>query len=309
MLEVINLNKYYGSRHALEGVTFSVRSGGKMGLLGLPSSGKTSVLRMLAGYGRPTLGQAKLNGLDPEIPSVRKSLGYLPEDNPLPFSMRVWEYLTFRGALKGLGRKDTKAAAERMLETWDLTRVRDALIGRLRPVLRLRVGLADCFLAKPSVVLLDEPTGGLEPSQAAAILPTIAELSQETTMLLASSQLRDVDALCRRAVILDSGKVVAMGRLSTLYAKYIEERTITIELLTSEPVREAFRAMPGVRAVSAVSDPHNPSHVTVSLAMPSGVDLRKEFSLIAAKRGWVVTEMRLEPVRLDDLFRRLNRGG
>lgn len=134
------------------------------------------------------------------------------------------------------------------------------------------------------------------------------DLGKGCTVFLSSHILHDIERMCRRVIILDRGRVVADGDLAAICEKNVEERSVHMELTASEPVREALRAVPGVRAVSVVNDPDAHDRVSVRITTPSGVDLRRELSLVAAKRGWLVTEMRLEPVRLEDIFRRLTMG-
>ncbi len=307
MLEAVNLNKFYGSRQALEGVTFSVDKGETVGFLGVNGAGKTTTMRILTGFLSPNLGHARVAGLDPRLPAARERIGYLPESNPLPPHMRVNEYLLFRARLKGLNRAAANHAVEEKAADCGVEEFRDRMIGQLSKGMRQRVGLADSMLANPDVLILDEPTAGLDPRQAEETRALIGRLGQNATILLSSHILHDVERLCRRVIILDGGKVAADDTLQNICEKNVEERTIVMEIQTSEPVRETLRSIPGVRAVSVALHQDDPGMVTVTLTMPTGVDLRREISLISANRGWIITEMRLEPVRLEDIFRRLTR--
>ncbi len=309
MLEAINLSKFYGHRPALEGVSFAIDRGETVGFLGVNGAGKSTTMRILTGFIAPTHGQVRVAGLDPRLPKSREKIGYLPESNPLPAAMRVGEYLRFRAGLKGLAGND---AAWAVNETAERCNVKDDLrtmIGQLSKGMRQRVGLADSLLAKPEILILDEPTAGLDPRQADETRQLIAQLGEGATVFLSSHILHDVERLCRRVVILDQGRVAADDSLEAICEKNIEERTIHVEMIAREPVRETLRAIPGVRAVSIETDPASDGLLTIHLSIPAGVDLRREISLISAKRGWLITEMRLEPVRLEDIFRRLTRGG
>ncbi len=309
MLEAINLSKFYGPRPALDGVSFAVDKGEIVGFLGVNGAGKSTTMRILTGFVAPTHGEARVAGLDPRLPKAREKFGYLPESNPLPGSMRVDEYLRFRAGLKGLPRAEAARAIAETAERCNITGVLHDMIGRLSKGTRQRVGLADSLLARPEVLILDEPTAGLDPRQAEETRDLIAELGRDATVFLSSHILHDVERLCRRVIILDQGRVAADDSLDSICGKNVEERTIHMEMIAREPVRETLRAIPGVRAVSIESEPGADGLLTILLAIPAGVDLRREISLISAKRGWLITEMRLEPVRLEDIFRRLTRGG
>lgn len=309
MLEAINLNKFYGSRQALDAVSFAIDKGEVVGFLGVNGAGKSTTMRILTGFVAPTLGEARVAGMSPRIPQAREKIGYLPEMNPLPPRMRVGEYLRFRAGIKGLPRATARTAVAEATERCSVDGYLQLMIGSLSKGMRQRVGLADSLLAKPEVLILDEPTAGLDPRQAAEARELIAEVGRGATVLLSSHILHDVERLCRRVIILDQGRIVADGKLADICEKNVEERSIYLELIAGEPVRETLRSVTGVRAVSVETSPDSPDTVVVRLTIPAGVDLRREISLISANRGWIITEMRLEPLRLDDIFRRLTRGG
>lgn len=308
MLEAINLNKFYGSRQALDGVSFSIGRGEVVGFLGVNGAGKSTTMRILTGFVAPTLGEAKVAGMAPHLPKAREKIGYLPETNPLPTHMRVAEYLRFRAGIKGLGRGEARRAIGETAERCHIDEYMRLMIGSLSKGMRQRVGLADSLLAKPEVLILDEPTAGLDPRQAAEARELIAEIGVGATVFLSSHILHDVERLCRRVIILAHGRVAADGSLSDICEKNVEERTIHLEIIANEPVRETLRAITGVRAVSVEPSAETRDALAVRLTIPAGVDLRQEISLISARRGWLITEMRLEPVRLEDIFRRLTRG-
>lgn len=308
MLEAINLNKFYGARQALDSVSFAIDKGEVVGFLGVNGAGKSTTMRILTGFVAPTLGEARIGGLSPQLPKAREIVGYLPEMNPLPLRMRVGEYLRFRAGIKGVPRKQRRARVEETAERCRITSFLQLMIGSMSKGMRQRVGLADTLLARPEVLILDEPTAGLDPRQAAETRELIRELGQGATVFLSSHILHDIERLCRRVIILDQGRVAADDSLETIYEKNVEERSIHLEIIAGEPVRETLRSITGVRAVSVTDSKETPGAMAVWLAIPAGVDLRREISLISAKRGWIITEMRLDPVKLEDIFRRLTRG-
>lgn len=321
ILEAIALNKRYGSRTALESVSFSLDKGEVVGFLGGNGAGKSTTMRIMAGFIAPTGGQARIGGRDPVLPGVREKIGYLPEANPLPPAMRVGEYLRFRAGLKGLPRAQRAHAAGEAAERCRIGHALSRLIGQLSKGNRQRVGLADCLLARPEVLLLDEPTAGLDPRQAAETRELVAELGREATVLLSSHILHDIERLCRRVVILDRGRVAADGDLDAICRASVEERILHIAVLAPEPARETFLTVPGVRPAAPVENAgpeaaaNDPDGIVSGetpqcfrLAVPAGADVRREISRLAVDRSWLITEMRLEPIRFEDIFNRLTDG-
>lgn len=305
MLEAVNVSKFYGSSQALDGVSFSAEKGETVGILGNSGSGKSTVMRIVSGYLAPTNGKVTVCGADPRIPATRQCIGYLPEGTPLPPLMRVREYLCFRAELKGIfGRKELDKAIAAVQDFCPLKAVDDTLISRLAPNDRQWVGIAEALLGGPKVLLFDELTAGMDARQAGEARGLIASLKGRATILVSSRVLGDLERSCNRVVIFQRGRVMTDGSLESIYREYVEERTVVLKIIAHEPVREAFRAVPGVRTVTVTPNPENETEMTVGVTIPSGVDLRQELSQVCARRGWLVTGMQVEPVRLEDLFRK-----
>lgn len=305
MLEAVNISKFYGARQALDSVNFAVDKGEVVGFLGMNGAGKSTAMRILSGFLAPTHGTARVGGKDPRQASTRQMIGYLPEANPLPAHARVREYLRFRAGLKGLTGKAAAAAIAETVENCRIGDMADRMIGQLSKGMRQRVGLAESILAKPEVLILDEPTAGLDPHQAHQTRELITRLGSGTTVLLSSHILGDIERLCRRVIILDRGRVAADGDLDKICERNVEERVISLEIVSSEPVREALRAIPGVHTISVSQHEETPGTLAIRVTTPAGVDLRQELSQVCAQRGWLITGIKLEPVRLEDIFRRL----
>lgn len=305
MLEAVNINKFYGPRPVLTGVSFDIDRGEVVGFLGVNGAGKSTTMRILSGFLAPTLGRALVDGQDPRLPKTREKIGYLPESNPLPSRMRVSEYLRFRAGLKGIPRRKTKALVQETAVRCRVDEFIDRMIGHLSKGMRQRVGLADSLLASPELLILDEPTAGLDPHQAQETRELIHELGKGCTVFLSSHILSDIERLCPRVLILDGGQIVADGDPEAICERNVEERTVHLQLIAAEPVRESFRAIPGVKTVTIDPDQELQNTISVRLTIPTGVDLRQELSHLCAQRGWLITEMRLEPVRLEDIFRKL----
>jgi ABC-2 type transport system ATP-binding protein len=218
VIHVSNLTKYYGDYPAVRNVSFDVPRGQVVGFLGPNGAGKSTTMRILAGYLTATSGQATLDGVDVFWNPVeaRRRIGYMPESCPLYPEMRVAEYLTFRGGIKGLHGTPCKTRVEYVLERCWLREVRRQLIGTLSKGYRQRVGLADALLHNPPVLILDEPTAGLDPGQIRETRALIRELGNAHTVLLSTHILSEVEAACDRAIIINRGQVVAAGKIADL---------------------------------------------------------------------------------------------
>jgi ABC-2 type transport system ATP-binding protein len=220
MIHVSHLTKYYGDYPAVRDVSFDVSRGQVVGFLGPNGAGKSTTMRILAGYLTATSGRATIAGIDVfwDPVEVRRQIGYMPENCPLYPEMRVLEYLTFRGGVKGLHGRACRRRVEFVLERCWLREVRRQLIGTLSKGYRQRVGLADAMLHNPSVLILDEPTIGLDPTQIRETRNLIRELGQEHTILVSTHILSEVEVTCEQAIIINRGRVVASGKLDDLRA-------------------------------------------------------------------------------------------
>jgi ABC-2 type transport system ATP-binding protein len=218
VIHVSNLTKYYGDYAAVRNVSFDVPQGQVVGFLGPNGAGKSTTMRILAGYLTATSGQATIAGLDVfwQPVEVRRRIGYMPENCPLYQEMRVLEYLRFRAGIKGLHGGDARKRVEYVMNRCWLGDVRRQLIGTLSKGYRQRVGLADVLLNNPPVLILDEPTAGLDPGQIRETRKLIRELGREHTILLSTHILSEVEVTCDQAIIINRGQVVAAGRLVDL---------------------------------------------------------------------------------------------
>ena len=231
IVEVLNLAKKYGAIQALKGISFSIGKGEIVGFLGPNGAGKSTTLRILSGLIPADSGEAKVCGVDlaEEEGEVRKHVGYLAENNPLPEDLRVVEYLDFRAKLKGLGGSRKRERIRIALDICDLERkVSERKIGNLSKGFRQRVGIADSLLAEPRLVILDEPTIGLDPRQSAITRKMMERLRGEVSFLLSSHILSEVEACCDRMIILSHGQIVAEGTLLDLQKEFINSTVFEI---------------------------------------------------------------------------------
>lgn len=294
---------------ALDGVSFGVRRGEVLGLLGANGAGKTTALRILAGFLAPSSGVARVGGVEVGRDSlgVRAQVGYLPEQVPLPRDLRVVEYLRYRAELKGVGK--VGEAVEAVVAQANLGEVARRIIGQLSKGYRQRVGLADALIGDPRVLLLDEPTDGLDPHQRREALDGIAGLAKDRAVILSTHVLPEVESVCHRLVILSRGRVQAAGTLAELRAQLHERGRVAIVCRLASGVERAvleasLGAVPGV-AEASLREEGEALRCTVTLQ--DGVEPR-EVSERLARAVLAVGELReLSPVRtdLEALFRTL----
>jgi ABC-2 type transport system ATP-binding protein len=241
LIHISNLTKYYGDYAAVRNVSFDVPKGQVVGFLGPNGAGKSTTMRILAGYLTATSGSATIAGLDVfwRPVEVRRRIGYMPENCPLYGEMRVSEYLRFRGGIKGLHGGTCKKRVEYVLGRCWLKDVRRQLVGTLSKGYRQRVGLADVLLNNPPVLILDEPTAGLDPGQIRETRKLIRELGQEHTILLSTHILSEVEVTCDQAIIINRGQVVAAGKLEDLRPRNQSLEEMFIRLVEQETVATA----------------------------------------------------------------------
>jgi ABC-2 type transport system ATP-binding protein len=303
MIEAQNLTRRYGDFTAVHGISFSVGEGEIVGMLGPNGAGKTTTIRMITGFLPPTSGRVTVAGKDlfDSPREARRQLGYLPENVALYGEMRVEEYLAYRARLEGLSRAEARGAIGESIERCLLSDVRRQIIGTLSKGYRQRVGLATAILHRPSTLVLDEPTVGLDPKQIIAIRELIRELGRERTLLLSTHILPEVELLCDRVMIIDGGRIVAEGTPESLRESSVGNPALRVGFKGSPAdAAETLAAVPGVAAVR----PGRAEGGWVVEHLPAA-DPREEIFRAAVARGWVLLEMARERTTLEDIFVRL----
>jgi ABC-2 type transport system ATP-binding protein len=307
VIEARNLSKSYGDRRALDGVSFSASPGSVLGLLGPNGAGKSTAMRILAGYLVPSAGTAVVAGHDVQEASreVRRRLGYLPESASLYLEMRVREYLGYRAALKEVPRRERPRRVDAALGTCGLGDVRDRILGQLSKGFRQRVSLAAALVHDPEVLVLDEPTVGLDPLQMREIRALVKRLGRERTVLFSTHILPEAEAVCDRVVILDRGQVLADAPPRELAAA-LHPRELRVEVVGEARLAAgALRRLPGLEVEISQEQP------TVRLAVRSATavdtQLRARISTALTESGVVVVELSAPGATLDDVFARLTR--
>lgn len=304
MIEAFDLSRKFGDFTAVQGVSFAVPEGEIVGILGPNGAGKTTTIRMITGFLPPSSGRVTLGGRDlfAGDVSIRREIGYLPENVALYPELRVEEYLTWRGRIEGMDRAAIRKRLPEVLDRCLLGDVRRQVIGTLSKGYRQRVGLAGAILHDPRVLVLDEPTVGLDPRQIVAIRELIRELGRAHTLLLSTHILPEVELLCRRVLIVDRGRIIAEGTPEELRQRWQGATGVAVELERAEAgAAEAFAALPGVESVRAVEDDGR----RFALVAADGADPRAEVFRLAVERGWTLTGLAATRASLEEVFVRL----
>lgn len=301
MIEVNDLTKYYGQKRAISNVSFKVKKGEILGMLGPNAAGKTTAMRILTCYMPPTAGSATVGGYDifDQSMQVRQITGYLPENPPLYTDLTVKDYLMFVAKIKGVEKNKTKAEIDTVIEKASIGEVRNRVIGMLSKGFKQRVGLAQCLLNNPQVVILDEPTVGLDPKQIIEIRELIKNLKGDHTVILSSHILPEVEQTCERVVIIAEGEVVAEDTPENLTARMKGGERVLLELEGDEKqVKEVFKTFSDVTAVKV----NKTAGGLLKVEVESKKDLRKDYAqaLIGKKIG--LLEMQSDKVTLEDIF-------
>jgi len=307
VIEVRNLVKYYGDFPAVKDITFSVEKGEILGFLGPNAAGKTTTMRIITGYMPATRGTVKVAGYDVfEHPlEVKKRIGYLPENPPLYMDMRVRDYLRFVAEIKGVDRKGINAEVERVAELVSITHVLDRYTQKLSKGYRQRVGLAQALINNPPVLILDEPTIGLDPKQIIEVRELIKSLGSEHTIILSTHILPEVSMTCSRVVIINEGKLVAMDTPENLTARLQGSETVFVEV--EGPIQDVLGAIEKMEEViSATVEQRKGDEVGLfKVQARVGSDIRKKLASLVVNSNWGLLELRPEKLSLEEIFLKL----
>ena len=307
MIEVSHLTKRYGRHCAVDDISFTVQDGGIYGLLGPNGAGKSTTMNVITGYLSPTSGTVRIDGHDivEEPQEAKACIGYLPEQPPLYTDMTVAEYLQFVAELKGVKRKsEREAEIERAMGRTGLEDVMDRLIRNLSKGYRQRVGIAATLLGNPKVIILDEPTVGLDPAQMIEIRSLIHDLGETHTVILSSHILSEVQAVCDRVLIIAHGKLIAQGTPEELAGKLAAHGVISATAVGSrDAVVAAASAVPGLTGLKVTAEKGD--EVSFTASSESGTDLRAALSKAMAEAGCPVISLSSSTISLEDVFLQL----
>lgn len=306
MIEVEHLTKYYGDFIAVEDVTFNVQRGEIMGFLGPNAAGKTTTMRIITGFLPPSEGTVRVAGYDILKSSMeaRRLVGYLPETVPLYTDMSVREYLDFMGSLRKMDQAKRRQRADFVIERLKLQDYANTLIGRLSKGFRQRVGIAQAILHEPEVLVLDEPTIGIDPVQVVETRELIKGLGKDHTVVLSTHILPEVSMVCERVAVINEGRIVAVDRPENLSVRL--RGTEQIRLKVRGPAREVterLRKVDGVREVLRQQGEGNVS--TYVLECNPGSNLQEKLAALVIQQNWGLLELHSVAMSLEDIFLRL----
>ena len=303
MISVESVTKRYGELTAVDHLSFQVDRGEVVGFLGPNGAGKTTTMRMLTGTLEPDEGAVLFEGapISLDLRGAKSRVGYLPESNPLYEEKITVEYLEYVAELRGMGLPEARRAIADAVDETGIAEVFYRPIGEISKGYRQRVGLAGTILHKPEILILDEPTEGLDPNQRVEIRRLVAELGKERTVLLCTHVMQEVEATCSRLVILNRGRLVAQGRVQDLLATRSGRARYVVEA-QGDGIAEALASLRGVDTHEAVSVE---GRTRVSLEGGGDQELRPEIFSMAREKGWVLWELHRERASLEDIFRQL----
>jgi ABC-2 type transport system ATP-binding protein len=305
MIQVQNLTKNYAQRKAIQDLSFEVQRGEIVGFLGPNGAGKSTTMKIITGLMPASDGTVRVAGFDVfESPlEVKRNIGFLPETPPVYREMTVESYLDFAARLHQVEPSKIRGAIDKALERTHLGPVRHRLIGNLSKGYRQRVGLAQALVHNPPVLILDEPTVGLDPKQIIEIRNLIRELAQDHTILLSTHILPEVQATCSRVIVINRGRIVAQDTLDQLTARLQRGKTLNLKVKSrSSTALEALRAIPGIHSVSESSEV--PDQITIQIA-PEASEIRDRIVETAVKQQMGVLEFFSEKLSLEEVFLQL----
>jgi len=303
IIEVRNLTKRYAGNTAVDDLTFSVGRGEIVGFLGPNGAGKSTTMRILGCYMPATSGTARVAGFDvfTEADEVRQRIGYMPESNPLHLDMRVREYLKFRARLKGLGFRRSRLRVNLVMQQTGLTDVSRKIIGHLSKGYRQRVGLADALVHEPELIILDEPTIGLDPHQVRSVRQLIKDLARHRTVLLSTHILSEVEMTCNRVLILNQGRILADDKTAHLQNIMSNGSQVVAEIAAPAAELRACWEQTGEIEYFNIA-PAEGEYYRCSLTPRAGLDLRPLVFEQVRLRGWTLRELSRTQHSLEDIF-------
>lgn len=305
MIVIENLTKRFGEHIAVNSVSFTADTGGTLGLLGPNGAGKTTIMRMMTGYLPPTEGRVVINGMDmfdqPE--EVKRKIGYLPEQPPVYFDMTVNEYLSFAGRIRSVKKTELRDNIQRVAALCGISDKLGRLIGNLSKGYRQRVGLAQALVHDPEILILDEPTVGLDPRQIIEIRELIKDLGQERTVILSSHILQEITSICRKVVIINEGHLIAFDSIENLSKNLKQGQRLSLVVRHSERVD-----MNTLRKIPHLVSLHDAGGGAIAIEVEAGCDIRDEVSKLLLEMDAGLLEMKTESLTLEEIFLRVITG-
>jgi ABC-2 type transport system ATP-binding protein len=301
MINVKNLTKYYGKRLALDNISFNVEKGEIVGLLGPNAAGKTTTMRILTGYLSPTSGDVTIAGQNVLANSLeaRRHIGYLPEIIPLYTDMTVRAYVDFAARLRGYPSQKLKKRISDVIDICHLGEYANTYIGKLSKGYKQRVGVAQAIVHEPDVLILDEPTVGIDPIQVATTRQLIKDLGKEHTVILSTHILPEVSTICERVIIINEGKIVAEDRIENLSTMLTGARRVRMEV--QGPAKQVTEVLRQIKGISHIS--YSEGYYTIEY--PSNLDLRSKITEAIIQNGFTLLSLEAISLSLEDIFIKL----
>ena len=303
---VENLTKKYGTQRAVDNISFEVKTGEIVGFLGPNGAGKTTTMKIITCFMAPTDGNVKINGesiLD-KYDDLKKNIGYLPENNPLYYEMPVMDYLRFVAELQSVPANQVKERIIKMVRLTGLNDEKHKKIGELSKGYRQRVGLAQAMIHDPEILILDEPTTGLDPNQIVEIRKLIKELGREKTVILSTHILSEVEATCDRILIINKGSIVADGTADILRRQAQGQEILRVQISDAPARDDVIMALKGLDSVAMV-DPVQDIQNTFIINSRTEMSSRRNVFDLCVRNNWVFTQMTPSETKLEDIFREL----
>jgi ABC-2 type transport system ATP-binding protein len=310
MIEITNLSKRFGELTAVDGISFQVSRGNVLGFLGPNGAGKSTTMKMITGFVAPDAGSVVVGGDDISLHpvEVKRRIGYLPEGAPLYGDMTVTGFLGFIAEIRGYRGPERARRVDRAVELVSLASVIDQPVETLSKGFKRRVGLAQAILHDPQVLILDEPTDGLDPNQKHDVRKLIRSMAQDKIIVLSTHILEEVDAVCNRAIIIADGRIVSDGTPAELEAQSLMHNAVSITVRGQQAngIRDDLSTLTGVRGVDVVDEG---GECTRLLVYPEGeAVIIDQLSRMVRERGWAIEELRVERGKLDEVFRQVTVG-
>ncbi|MFH1508848.1 MAG: ATP-binding cassette domain-containing protein [bacterium] len=307
MIKITNIKKNYGDVKAVRDISFEIQKGEVVGFLGPNGAGKTTMLKMIAGIIESNKGEITIDGKETiqDKVAAKKKIGYLAENNPLYEEMPVQEYLKLAADLKGISKDKRKEAIKKVVKSTGIESVYYRLIGDLSKGFKQRVGLAQAILGDPEILLLDEPTEGLDPNQRVDIRTLITSLGKEKTVMVSTHVLGEATSMCDRLIVLDNGKVAADGSVDELQNKVSKNNRVQVEVEADSEVRNDLLGVDGVLEVISENDKQNRTNFV--LLVESAKQVTPKIFELAKQKGWTLWNLHQEEANLENVFRSLTR--
>ena len=310
MIEIKNLVKHYGDKKALKGISFTVKDNEVLGFLGPNGAGKSTTMNIITGYLSSTSGTVKINGHDileqPDL--AKKDIGYLPEQPPLYLDMTVNEYLTFMCELKGVPKKERKEHIATITSLVGIDAVTGRLIGNLSKGYKQRVGIAQALVGDPPILILDEPTVGLDPNQIIGIRKLIKDLSKNHSIIVSSHILSEIQEIADRVVIIHHGKIAAVDTVKDLSQRLSNVTNLLMSFKgPAKDVAARLKMIPGITDVN-IRNSGSFGEVEITTSKQAGDDIRTSIFFMMAKAGWPILEFRSLDPTLEEIFLSITTG-